>query len=55
MSRSHQIIVLRDHSACAAEETGVEDGPAEGDVERIAHERASCKVETSDICDLAKD
>ncbi len=48
-----EIVVLRDYSPDTVEETDVEDGGAERDVERITHERASSKMETSDIRNLA--
>ena len=50
-----EVVVLRDHSAGPIEEADIEDRATHRDVEGIAHERAGGEMETSDVCDLAKD
>ena len=49
-----EIVILRDYRARAIKQADIEDGPAKSDVEGVTHERASSKVETSDIRDLAQ-
>ena len=49
-----EIVVLRDHPASTIKQTDVEDGSTKSDTERVAHERTSGEVETSDVYDLAE-
>ena len=50
-----EVVVLRDHSASPIEEAGIKDRATQRDVEGVTHERAGSKMETSDVCNLAKD
>ena len=50
-----EIVVLRDHSTGPIEEADIEDRATHRDVEGVTHERAGSEMETSDVCDLAKD
>ena len=48
------VVVLRDHSAGPIEEADIKDRATQRDVEGVAHERTGSEVETSDVCNLAK-
>jgi len=49
-----EIVVLQGHATSTVEETSVEDGPTESNVERITHKGASGEVETSDVCNFVE-